>query len=260
MQKNNQARSVLFRALLGEEPSPSPETINQARADLVHDSVACATLDKFAELIVATEPLPDEKWRNRLQAYITAQLDGHSDMTEFADVRQALDRSVALAEEYDLLHTVMAHEAQGTLPVSPPPPPLRLDFLLAVTLRPAMTEKRSVRQRRLYGLGLAAGFSALFPTYLWGRLARAATLLLLVGALMGGFWLTRQVPTHTQLDSATTTDQTQAARPAFFEQQMQIEDTPAPLWTDWQTEQEHKDVYACLAAHQIGQLRRGCPL
>ncbi len=261
MQKNDQARSVLFRAQLGEEPIPTPAMIDQARAGLARDAAACAALSKFVDLISAPEPLPTEKWRNRLQVYIAAQLAGRADMTEFVDVRQALDRSVALAEEYALLYTVMAHEAQGTLPASPLPPPLRLDFLPTVTPRPVAVEKHQVRQRRSYGLNLVADFPAWFTTYLFGHLARATALLIIVGALLGGFWLTRQdPPTSTMLDSTTIMDQTQAVDHSFLEQQMQFEDTPAPLFASWQAEQENKDAYACLVARQIGQTRRECPL
>lgn len=261
MQKNNQARSVLFRAQLGEEPIPTPEMIDQARIDLAHDAVACAALEKFAGVIAAAELQPDEKWRNRLQVYITAQLAGHIDMTEFADVQQALDRSVALAEEYDLLYTVMAHEAQGTLPASPLPPPLRLDFLPTAAWQPIPVEKPTVRPRRAYGLGLVAGFPNLLSTDWFGRLAGVATLLVLVGALLGGFWLTRQAPpASTVADNTTSTEQTQTGKAAFFDQQMQLEDTPSPLFTSWQMDQENEDVYACLVARQIGQIRRGCPL
>ena len=261
MQKNNQARSVLFRAQLGEEPIPTPEMIDQARIDLAHDAVACAALEKFAGVIAAAELQPDEKWRNRLQVYITAQLAGYTDMTEFADVQQALDRSVALAEEYDLLYTVMAHEAQGTLPASPLPPPLRLDFLPTAAWQPIPVEKPTVRPRRAYGLGLVAGFPNLLSTDWFGRLTGVATLLVLVGALLGGFWLTRQAPpASTAANSTTPTEQIQAGQAAFFDQQMQLEDTPSPLFTSWQMDQENEDVYACLAARQIGQIRRGCPL
>lgn len=261
MQKNNQARSVLFRAQLGEEPIPTPEMIEQARIDLTHDAVACAALEKFAGVIAAVEIQPDEKWRDRLQVYITAQLAGHTDMTEFADVQQALDRSVALAEEYDLLYTVMAHEAQGTLPASPLPPPLHLDFLPTATRQPTAVEKHPIRPRRAYGLGLAAGFPNLLPTNWFGRLTGVATLLILVGALLGGFWLTRQAPpASTVADNTTSTEQTQTGKAAFFDQQMQLEDTPSPLFTSWQLEQDNEDVYTCLVARQIGQIRRGCPL
>jgi hypothetical protein len=261
MQKNNQARSVLFRAQLGEEPIPTPEMIEQARIDLAHDATACAALAKFAGVIAAAEPRPDEKWRNRLQAYITAQLAGHPNMTEFADVQQALDRSVALAEEYELLYTVMTHEAQGALPASPQLPPLRLDFLPTTARQPTPAQKHTVRTRRAYRLGLVAGFPNLLPTDWFGRLAGVATLLILVCALLGGFWLTRQAPlASTAADSTTSTEQTQTGQATFFDQQMQLEDTPSPLFTSWQTEPENKDVYTCLAARQIGQIRRGCPL
>ncbi|MCX6044478.1 MAG: hypothetical protein NT075_05145 [Chloroflexi bacterium] len=125
-----EARAILFRAMVGEAPIPTAESVAQAKVDLRGDPEFHAALDELVSIILITqrdmgkEDGAQEAWHARLQAYIAAQLDGQAYTSEFADVRRALDASVALSEEYALLYTTMEREWHGTLPVPLAIPPL----------------------------------------------------------------------------------------------------------------------------------------
>ncbi len=111
------ARTIIFRAMLGDQPLPTPAAIEQARATLHADAVAQATLDELVDVVTRIPTLVDDALRDRLQGYIAAQLAGQEVAVAFADIRRALDRNVVLAEEYALLYETMQAEMQASLPI-----------------------------------------------------------------------------------------------------------------------------------------------
>ncbi|MDQ3248477.1 MAG: hypothetical protein M3Q45_04635 [Chloroflexota bacterium] len=256
---HEESRFILFRALMGEQPTPTPAALAEAKIDLTNDADACAALDELLDVIVAVEPTPNNEWRTQLQAYAAAQLSGQVDQAEFVGVRQALDRSVPLAEEYALLFETMQRERQATLPTPSVIPLPRLDFLPSSVCPPKTEQRRPFLQRGLHRLGLVAGLPLRLPTPLLGRLAQTASLLALVAVLAGGVWWVAQ-PTASQAPpNNILATPTRTEKRGFFDQQMQQEGLPAPAMV------KHADPAgsapdACTDQRQTGLTRKECPL
>ena len=129
----DKARTILFRAMLHEQPAPLPVEIEHAKTTLSDDPTFQSDCAALVGVVLHKEPPEAEKWRTRLQAYVAAQLAGRAYIDEFADVRQVLDTDVALAEEYALLYTTMEAEACLAIPVPSAIPVPKFDFLLSAT-------------------------------------------------------------------------------------------------------------------------------
>jgi hypothetical protein len=202
------ACATLFRAVLGDEPMPSPHELHEVTAYLRETSKFCAALDQVVRVIVCDKGTVTEGWHTRLQEYITAQLAGHGNEAAFADLRQQLDASVSLSEEYALLYETMQAELQGavTMPAEISAPDL--SFLPESAPVAKTMAKRHARwfgglgQAAPVGLAIAlAGLTLLgfFTRPQPGLTAGAWVLLLLsvAGLAVAMVWhgLTRQQPT-----------------------------------------------------------------
>ncbi len=194
MNEHDSDRSVLFRAILGETPTPTAEQIEQARRTLATDSEFQAAFDDLRRVVLATERTALADWYTRLHDYVTAQLAGTGDLAEFADVQRALDQNVDLAEEYALLYETLRAETLGALPQPHEIPPVDLSFLPRAkpastpVHRPAPALLPAFASRLSKLLTLAHHFGR--P----GKLAAASTLVLV---LVAGLWVFVQPERHT---------------------------------------------------------------
>src|SRR5690349_2965640 len=127
------SRTILFRAMLREQPAPLPAEIEHAKTMLSDDPTFQRDCAALVGVVLHKDQPEAEKWRTRLQVYVAAQLAGHAYTDEFADVRQVLDTDVALAEEYALLYPTMEAEARLAIPVPSAIPAPKFDFLSPTT-------------------------------------------------------------------------------------------------------------------------------
>jgi hypothetical protein len=206
------ARVAFFRALLGDEPAPTAEQLRTIKHSLTASPTVCAALDDLVSIIVRSKRTVDDRWRTRLHAYIMAQLDGRATDAEFADVRQALDASVELSEEYALLYETMQAERQNTVPLPLDMPGPDLSFL--TQSGPASTPSQTPsdvswwRKRALSPLlsGLALAIIGLVLTWrggqqtsLTGAMGLVVGLVLVtLGTLLGWQWRQTHSSEHAQ--------------------------------------------------------------
>ncbi|MFN8491219.1 MAG: hypothetical protein U0350_26720 [Caldilineaceae bacterium] len=238
MNEYQAARSTIFRAMLGEEPRPTAEEVKQARA-LLQDNPAFRTgLDELVNVVVLEKASTPTAGRDQLQAYVAAQLAGETFSTEFDQLRQQLDASVELSEEYALLYETMEREQAGTLPVPLDLPPLNLDRLLVVP----KTQKSATPALRW----------PKFPALAWPSffrlppLLRPIVILLIVTTLGIGVWEVQRPLKFVSVDSAN--DSVKHSNTSF-RSQMEFE-TPSPTFSTEQTNPPPEELNACL------QLRR----
>lgn len=206
------ARTTLFRAFLGDEPQPSPDEFKLLKRDLSSRLEFCAALDQLVRIIVQNKLSPNEGWRDRLQAYIAAQLEARADSADFTDIQQQLDGSVELSEEYALLYETMQAEQAGAITILADTPTPDLSFLAqplpATTSIPPVGEPLSWWRR--YGQPTVACLTLLLASLPFIHVVLqqsaqteaaffSATLLLLLLAAWGWWWLRGRNPAQGNL-------------------------------------------------------------
>lgn len=291
------ARATLFRAIVGEEPIPSAAEVAQAKLDLRGSAEFHAALDELVSIILikqrdmGQEEKEQEAWPARLQAYIAAQLDGQPYVSEFADVRRALDASVSLSEEYALLYTTMEQEWRGTLPVPLDIPPLNFSALDLPLLDAPMPEARSLEpgfaepmstSRKVWPLPLLGQrwFNTnkrawqMFCTWLGldklGAVVQPVMVFVLTIALVAGLWRTlhpfgaSSISTPTYITETIITEtiitETVKHQDSFYQTQMQLE-TPFPTAaTTIQSGSLDDDYFGCRFLRPATFARSVCKL
>ena len=248
------ARTIIFRAIMGDQPQPTLEAIEQARATLRADAVAQAALNELVSVVTRTPATLDDALRNRLQHYIAAQLAGQEVIVAFADIRRALDRNVVLAEEYALFYETMQAEAEATLPMPAHIPALSLAFLPKQPPQPLPTHAT--------GWWLQWWQSLLkWPHLHKPLLVRLQPIIafLLFITLTVGSWVAS--PRLVNLWQATPTPTaTQSSQGAFLKKQLELDGQLPPLPVNIRLEAERPLIPVCLVARTGAHERRVCSI
>ena len=260
MNEYQTARTTLFRAMLGEEPRPTAEEVEQVKAFLHESPEFHAGLDELADIVVLEKTITTAAWRTQLQAYVAAQLAGDTLSLEFDQLRQQLDASVELSEEYALLYETMEREAQGLLPVAVDIPPLNLDFLPAKVETEILPQTTPTRWwTKLVPVNLPWPISAPWPGH--ARLAWVASAIALFLLLLGvglGLWdVTR--PSSPALAVTPTAMESQPQPSAFFRLQMQLE-TSAPATSPVSSSEMAPELKQCTQIRQVSFARTLCKI
>ncbi len=287
MSIDHEARAILFQSMIGEAPLPTRAAVAQAQVYLRGDAEFCAALDEVVSIILINQrAMGKEDWRDRLQAYIAAQLDGRAYIHEFADVRRALDASVALAEEYALLYETMAREWQGTLPEPVDIPPLNFSALNlplpsapefdaptpATTLpNPHAGEVTAISHPALPLPSLGKRwFTRVKPAWqtfsVWlnvdkcGSVVQPIMVCLLMLAFVAGLWLTTQPRATSSIVRPTARVETVKPEDAFSKMQIQLETPLPPVIKTTQSGPVDDDYYGCRFLRLTTFARSACKL
>lgn len=259
MNEYQAARTTLFRAMLGEEPCPTAEEVKQARTFLQAQPEFHPGLDELASIVVREKAYPSALWREQLQAYVTAQLAGSIPPTGFVELRQQLDASVELSEEYALLYETMEREVQGLLPVAVDIPPLSLDFLPTEAKVASLQPNHGRWWPKFTPANLPWPLSAPWPGHVrWAWFAASVALFLLVLGVGLGVWdLTRSPAPPLAVTPQTQESQTQPS--AFFRQQMQLE-TSSPATIPILSYEMIQEAKQCTPIRQSDFARKICKI
>jgi hypothetical protein len=260
-----QARATLFRALLEEAPIPSATEVAQAKVALNEDRATTAALDEMVDLVLQGPASISNKQRTQAEAYILAQLAGRTDLTEFAELRRALDQSVELAEEYALLFATLRAEALCAFPT---PQGLSSPDLAFLPMPALLTSQTLTTPwwRRLGRWGQIRLADPLMrsagrrPQLRLGLLPTFAILLIGMGMVAGVWSIQPHINGWFQPGAPTLAYRPIKQQSAFSQQQLELEQQLPTSVYFFLPEQQLQPISSCLGDMPSSLLPQICPM